>query len=64
MSRIKVALATVVFTASAGLMAPMIAQTELEPAGDCVYAEYRASNGACMGATTRLCQGPADCPRS
>lgn len=31
-------------------------------AGDCIYAEYRLPIFGCVGATTRLCQGPPDCP--
>lgn len=61
MTKVKLALAALLLAVSGGVAAS--AQAAVEPiAGDCIYAEYRDTQG-CFGATTRLCQGPADCPR-
>lgn len=57
MSKIKFGLAALfVLMGGAALTARPV-----QAAGDCIYAEYRGTNGACFGATTRLCSGPPDC---
>lgn len=69
MNRLKLSLAALLLTISAGLTVPSIGAQETiirddEAAGDCIYAEYLSSSNQCTGLTTRLCKGPPECPRS
>ena len=61
MKKIKLVAAALLLSVSAGIAAPAVGAEAVAP-GDCIYAEYRNESGACYGATTRLCQGPSDCP--
>lgn len=46
-----------------GLLAVNIVQIAKASEGDCIYSEYRDPIFKCWGPTTRLCQGPPDCPQ-
>ncbi len=61
MNKVKLSLAALLLVASAAISGPMIAQEEVI-GGTCIYGEYRNADGDCYGATTRLCEGPSDCP--
>jgi hypothetical protein len=45
-----------------GLFVVTTTQTARAAGGICIYAEYRYPILGCVGATTRLCEGPPDCP--
>lgn len=63
MTRIKLFAAALLLAVSAAISGPMMAQEQII-GGDCIYGEFRDQSGNCYGATSRLCQGPPECPRT